>query len=480
MLYCAKNNKGQCTTFRLASAAVSLLVALLLGGCRPIEAGRGELPDAGAQAIGAQAGQHAGAGQNGPREETQGKAGDEAARPAQARAAPPVTWDDTPPCQNSPQDAAAWAAAYASATDGEEAADLASLLEQMHRYTQQLPAYTVESAASLLAADPADPQTAQQQALTVLWLNLIDERLNRATAIAGGGTDTPQSVGELADQLAAEAASPQLADLLALAESVNAGQQLGTQVCAQIIYRAGAELRTAQWTEGGAITVTQPLSAPNGFTTFSPDYTRLVVQTPRGDTAGGPLYLYHIATGATTNLNEQSNLPSYTSVSALKVVGWHPNNDYLLLANEDDEVTIWLDLAEGTYTPLALGIDTSQMAAPRSFTLAPDGSGFTFLTHDRGTEAGNIFWYDVAEGAAHLLFTHPAAEGNLEGVQISPDGQQAVYVLHKGSRRAGRSEELRLVDLAGGETRCSSPAHWGRCRPPGRRTASRSLLCAAT
>lgn len=56
----------------------------------------------------------------------------------------------------------------------------------------------------------------------------------------------------------------------------------------------------------------------------------LVVQTPRGDTAGGPLYLYDLATEQTTNLNEQSGLPSYNSISALKVVGWHPNNSYLL------------------------------------------------------------------------------------------------------------------------------------------------------
>jgi Tol biopolymer transport system component len=34
---------------------------------------------------------------------------------------------------------------------------------------------------------------------------------------------------------------------------------------------------------------------------------------------------------------------------------------------------------------------------------------------------------------------------------VAPDGQQAVFVLHTGSRREGRSEELRLVDLDSGE-----------------------------
>jgi Tol biopolymer transport system component len=137
----------------------------------------------------------------------------------------------------------------------------------------------------------------------------------------------------------------------------------------------------------------------------------------------------------------------------------------LLLANEDDEVTIWLDLESGTYTPLALGVDTSQMAAPRAFTIAPDGSGFAFLTYDRSTEAANIFWYDMEEEAARLVRTHTAAEGELEDLQISPTGGQAVYVLHKGSRREGRSEELRLVDLDTGESRVLLSGPLGPLQP---------------
>jgi hypothetical protein len=450
-----------------------LLAALLVAGCRPIEANRAGQPQTAAASRpevgdGSQEDvakdQREGAG--GEKSGEKGAGSGQSAFPTQT--APPVAWDVAPACQNNPQDRAAWQAEF-GAYDATSAtgAHLTTLLEQMHRYTRALPAYTTASISALLAADPADPATAQQQALAVLWLNLVDERLTRVTAISAPDADAPQSVGDLSDQLAAAAApSPQLTDLLDLADAVNAGQQLGAQVCARLIYRTGAELHTAQWTQQGAVTTTQPLTAaPNGYTTFSPDYTRLVVQTPRGDTAGGPLYLYELATAQTTNLNEQSHLPNYSSIAALKVIGWHPNNNYLLLANEDDEITIWLDLEHATYTPLDLGVDTSQMAAPRAFTLAPDGSGFAFLTYDRTSQATNLFWYDVEESAARMVLTLAAPEGELEELQISPDGKQAVYVLHKGRRREGRSEELRLVDLDSGKSQVLLSGPLGPLQP---------------
>ena len=161
-------------------------------------------------------------------------------------------------------------------------------------------------------------------------------------------------------------------------------------------------MRELIWSDNGIERETFPLTdVPNGITSFSPDFSRLVVQTPHGHTAGGPLYLYDLETEQLVNLNDQIGLPSNTGVSALRVAGWHPDGQQLLLVNEDDEVTIWLDLASETYQALALGIDTSQMAPPRHFALAPDGSGFTFETNKRETtsrdaQVAYLYWYDLS------------------------------------------------------------------------------------
>ena len=175
------------------------------------------------------------------------------------------------------------------------------------------------------------------------------------------------------------------------------------------------------------------------------------MQTPQGHTAGGPLFLYDLETAQLLNLNDYMGLPTYTSISALRVAGWHPDGQQLLLVNEDDEVFIWLDLADGSFQSLALGIDTGQMAPPRQFELAADGSGFTFVSHSRDTtndndQALNLYWYDLETEQSQLLLTVPAGQGRLAATAIAPNGEQLVYLLIRGDRKLGRSEELYLLD----------------------------------
>ena len=242
-------------------------------------------------------------------------------------------------------------------------------------------------------------------------------------------------------------------------ESQDPHQSQDQQVlCARLVYRAGTEVRELIWSEEGVGQTAQPLTdLPSGVSSFSPDFTRLVVQTPHGHTAGGPLYLYNLETEQLVNLNEQIGLPSNTGVSALRVAGWHPEGQQLLLVNEDDEVTIWLDLANETYQALALGIDTSQMAPPRHFTLAPDGSGFTFDTIKRAAtgrdmQAAYLYRYDLATAETRLILTVPATQGQLAIAAIAPDGEQLVYLLQRGGRSQGRSQEVYLMALNAGET----------------------------
>lgn len=235
-------------------------------------------------------------------------------------------------------------------------------------------------------------------------------------------------------------------------EEQDQGQNQQT-VCARVRYRADADLRELIWSEAGIVRTTQALTdVPVGFTSFSPDGSQIVIQTPHGHTAGGLIYLYDLETEQLVNLNEQVGLPVYTGVSALRVAGWHPDGQQLLLVNEDDELTIWLDLESERYRPLALDIDVGQMAPPRRFALAPDGSGFTFDSYNRDAttrdmEAAYLYWYDLATDATRLLLTVPSGQGQLAESAISPDGEQLAYLVHRGGRAQGRSEEVHLVEL---------------------------------
>ncbi len=265
-------------------------------------------------------------------------------------------------------------------------------------------------------------------------------------------------------------------------------------VCARLIYRVDDELREVLWTADGLERERISLAdVPEGITSFSPDLSRIVVQTPHGHAAGGPLYLYDRESKQLRNLNEQLGLPAYTGVSALRVAGWHPDGGQLLLVNEDDEVTIWLDLEDDSYRALNLGIDSSRMAPPRHFRMALDGSGFTFDSHIRdatdpdagdrdagapdaggpdgsdrdatGPDASDrdragpdparrrplvshLYGYDLRTGETRLLLAVPSAEGRLAATAIAPDGTQLAYLLMRGGRAEGRSEEVHLLDLS--------------------------------
>lgn len=219
-------------------------------------------------------------------------------------------------------------------------------------------------------------------------------------------------------------------------------------VCAHLLYRLDDDLREIIWSGEGLAYATRALTdVPHGFTSFSPDYTRLVVQTPSGHTAGGPLYLYNLETEELHNLNDQVGLPNYSSLSALRVAGWSQDSQNLLLVNEDDEVTIWLDLVNNGYRPLALGVDTSQQAPPRRFVLAPDGNSFTFISVNSDAQEAYLYYYDIATDENQLILTVPFSRGRLTETAISPNGEQLAYLLLRGNRVEGRSQELHVLEL---------------------------------
>lgn len=377
-----------------------------------------------------------------------------------------INWDRPPPCQNRPLDLPGWRTDLA---DPDQSSGFQAYITQLRPYTPLFRELSLaELKTRLAASDSAGPDALRQRALTVLWLNIISGRLNQATEITPAGGGSPFTLGRLIEEL--EQARPDSAEferLLALVQAANNGQQLSRHVCARLIYRQGMVVRQILWAQEGFIEQDYPLPAevPFGVTTFSPDYSRLVIETPRSDSGGGPLYLFDLETKMLINLNKQVGLPSYTGVSSLKVGGWHYDNRHLLLVNEADEVTIWLDLEDNDYTPLDLGVDTHHHTPAREIRLGPDGSGFVFVTFSEDGQHTHLGWYSLAEHKPTLMTTLPLTRGQLTAFSFAPASSQAAYMVGRGQRRHGRSQELRLVDLTADSTRLLLSARLGHTQP---------------
>jgi Tol biopolymer transport system component len=381
-----------------------------------------------------------------------------------------MAWGQAPPCQKQPQDLTWWRNEInkRNLNDGQTLTQFQAYLNQLRRYTPLFRSMRIDELADQLTIrDEAGPEALRRRAVTVLWLNIISGRLNRATEIRLEENDEPITVASFLNALTqSEADSPGLESLLAAADAVNAGEQISQSICARLIYRTDMAVRQSIWSENGFSDQIQSLAeVPAGVSSFSPDSSRLLIETPRSETRGGPLYMYDLETNQLLNLNEVVGLPSYTGVSSLQVSAWHYDNHQLLLVNEDDEVTIWLDLDSGQYTPLSLGQDTSQMTPPRDITLAPDGSGFTFITFDSQTKATNLHWYSLADHTTQLMVTLPIARGHLTAFSFSPTSQQAAFIVRQGERRHGRSQEIHIINLADNSTRVLLSGNLGSTQP---------------
>lgn len=374
-------------------------------------------------------------------------------------------WGQPPPCHNQPQDLATWRNEITRQSQSDR---FQAYLIQLRRYMPLFRDLSLEGMANLLAIpNSASAEDLRQRTLTVLWLNIISGRLNRATNITATDATAPITLAELMSNLEqAQTGSTNFKRLIALADRVNAGQQISQHVCARLMYRSGMVVWESHWSEQGFFNKDHMLSkVPLGITTFSPDYTRLVIETPRSDSGGGPLYLFDLQTDNLLNLNECVDLPNYTGVSSLKVNAWHYDNRHLLLVNEDDEVTIWLDLNAGEYIPLALDLDTNQMSPPREVALSPDGTGFTFITFSDDIKTTNLHWYSLTDHSTRLVATLPVTRGHLTAFSFSPTSQQAAYIVRRGKRSKGLSQELHLVDLNDASTRVLFSGNLGPTQP---------------
>jgi Tol biopolymer transport system component len=182
-----------------------------------------------------------------------------------------------------------------------------------------------------------------------------------------------------------------------------------------------------------------------GITSFSPDYTKLIVEAPASDTGGGPLYLFDLETGDLLNLNQQVGLEDYQGPLGLILSGWHPDSRHFLLFDQNDGVPIWADLKANTYQRINLNQEPD-FAPIRSVTLAPDGDSFVYLVDSPNHEV-IIRRYDLEAQTSTPLTTLDLGPNQLQSFRLSPTGEMAAYVIKKRQRHSGVSYALELLNM---------------------------------
>jgi WD40 repeat protein len=255
-------------------------------------------------------------------------------------------------------------------------------------------------------------------------------------------------VVDVVDALTKALAEAQLSDeLLEASRQLQTEESISRHVCARLIYRTGATVRESTWTDDGYVEQDQLIvDVPPGITSFSPDFTRLAIETPWNDSGGGPIYLFNMETSRLFNLNQALSLHDYGGPLGLTISGWHPLGDRLLLVDEDDNIVVWTDVTRENQRRIALNPDPNQFTPIRQIELAPDGNSFIYVV-DGPNNKTTVNQYHLATQESHTLATLPVERGRLRSFRFSPVGEVAAYVQSKGERTSGRSYAMELFNL---------------------------------
>jgi Tol biopolymer transport system component len=235
------------------------------------------------------------------------------------------------------------------------------------------------------------------------------------------------------------------APLLEASQQLQVGQNISRHICGRLIYRTGSEIRESMWTAGGYLEHDTSIpDVPVGITSFSPDYTKLIVETAATDTGGGPLYLFDLETGNLLNLNQRLGLKEHLGPMGLAIGGWHPDSNHFLLHDMNDRVIVWANLETDTYQQIDLNQDA---AAPvRHIALTPDGHSLIYLVDDSNNEA-SLRRYDFESQSITPLTTLGVPSNRLSSLSLSPIGDRVAYVIKQGQRQSGLGYALELLNL---------------------------------
>jgi hypothetical protein len=369
---------------------------------------------------------------------------------------PAFNWSQPPLCQNQPLDLAAWRSFInQQLLDNPEASvELGHALAHLQSLTPVFQNLDLQSLlTSLDVTGPAGSEELVLRELILLWLNVSSGRLNRATELKLETQPDIQTVDDLLVELGQALTNPSLAaSLVEASQELQIGQHISRHVCGRLAFRTGPVLHESVWAEDGHIqTDTLLPDVPAGVTSFPPDYTKLIIETPAIDTGGGPVFLFDLETGKLANLSQQFEFLNYQGLLGLTVAGWHPDGQHLLLFDQDNNVVLWANLDDYSYQRIPLGAETTGLAPARQVALIPDGSAFIYIA-DGPEGAAVLTEYSLTGQSRRVLATLETGQGRLSRFRISPDGDRAAYTLRQGKRSLGVTYDLMFLDVTQGIT----------------------------
>lgn len=362
---------------------------------------------------------------------------------------PTIAWSESPVCENLPQDLNAWLLyTQNSLTDPTIVAQLSRYLREAKRLDPTFQNLDFNGLLALLHA-PETAETSQVilRELTVLWLNILSGRLSQATELEMATQPEIKTVADLIAQLEQSLATGDLpATLLEASRQLQTGQNISRAVCGRLIYRTGSVIRESLWSANGYLERDTPIpNVPVGLSSFSPDYSKLIVETAARDTGGGPLYLFDLKTGDLLNLNQRLGLPDYPGPLGLTIGGWNPDSNRFLILDRNDDKVIWADLKANIFQRISL--NQEQGVAPiKHITLSPDGNSIIYVADDVNHKA-SFRRYDFQSQTVTTLTTLDIDSHQLASFRLSPGGEMAAIVIKKGQRQTGLSYALELLNL---------------------------------
>jgi Tol biopolymer transport system component len=381
-----------------------------------------------------------------------------------------LAWASPPFCRNEPLDLAAWQLDISQRLlNNPDAAtnELNQALAQLHLLTLAFQNFDLQQLIAILTVDDRSSSTELVlRELMILWLNLISGRLNRATELDIDTQPDLQTVDDLLEGLNQALADPALADpLIEASRQLQAGQNISRHICGRLTYRAGSTLYETNWAEDGPIENKVPLiDVPAGITTFSPDYSKLIIETPSSDASGGPIFLFDLKTKELVNLNQQLDFLNQPALLGLTVAGWSPDGAHLFLFDQDNDAVIWTNLDDYSYQHIPLNPELGGAAPVRQVSLTPDGKSFIYLI-DGPDETTLINEYNLASRSSKTLTTLKEGRGRLSSFHIAPTGDQAAYLLRQGKRTTGVSYALMHIDFTDYSTKTLVAGNLGRTEP---------------
>lgn len=234
-------------------------------------------------------------------------------------------------------------------------------------------------------------------------------------------------------------------------------------VCARIAFLYGGNnLLEARWGDSGIETIAllpqefaRSIETNLDYFVASPDGSRIALASNAHE-AGGVLFLLDLGAQEGSGFFRQitptlsgknTGLPDNMSVS---IIGWHPNNQHLLVGPGDAGSVYWIDLASNTADVIAL--DTGGNGGSVFVDLSPGGDRFVYIGADYSKNIQRLNLYDLKSGRINTLLEQSFSDGVLSYPRFSPDGDRVAYMVQVGHPTTDITSAIHIIDIVSKET----------------------------